>query len=301
VIARLQQLLTLAAITLGALWFVGCWRAGAPGWAWAGLGTVLFGHAAVLAFEFTLMAHVNRGDGVPAATFGQHFAAWWGETHAAPRVFCWRQPFRSRRWPDHLPEGAGGRRGVVLVHGFVCNRGLWNRWMARLRAAGAPFVAVNLEPAFGSIDEYREIIEEAVRRLERATSMPPLIVAHSMGGLAVRCWMAGLGEAAEGRVHHVVTIGTPHAGTWLARLGVSLNTRQMRRGSRWLDHLREREPASRSARFTCFYSHCDNIVFPASTATLPGADNRHLAAVAHVHMADRPEPFEEALRRLAMP
>ena len=30
----------------------------------------------------------------------------------------------------------------------------------------------------------------------------------------------------------------------------------------------------------------DNIVFPASTATLPGADNRHLPAVAHVHMAD---------------
>jgi len=49
---------------------------------------------------------------------------------------------------------------------------------------------------------------------------------------------------------------------------------------------------------TCYYSHCDNIVFPASRATLEGADNRHLPGVAHVQMADHPEPRAELLRRL---
>ena len=49
---------------------------------------------------------------------------------------------------------------------------------------------------------------------------------------------------------------------------------------------------------TCFYSHCDNIVFPPVTATLQGADNRHLPGVAHVQMADHPEPWHELQRCL---
>jgi pimeloyl-ACP methyl ester carboxylesterase len=299
-LARLQRILTLGALTLGALWVVLAWRTGHPGWAWAGVALLLGGHAVVLGLEFGLMVRVNRCDPAPPATLGQRLAAWWGESNAAPRVFCWRQPFRSRRWPDHLPEGAQGRRGVVLVHGFVCNRGLWNPWLPRLCGAGVPFVAVDLEPVFGSIDDYAPIIEQAVHRLEQVTGLPPLIVAHSMGGLAVRCWMAARGDAADVRVHRVVTIGTPHHGTWLARWALSPNARQMRRDSRWLAGLRSREPATRAARFTCFYGHCDNIVFPASTAMLPGADNRHLPAVAHVQMADRPEVFDEAMRHLTV-
>ena len=59
------------------------------------------------------------------------------------------------------------------------------------------------------------------------------------------------------------------------------------------------ENAARRARFTCFYGHTDNVVFPASTATLAGADNRHLAGVAHVAMAFHPEVFDEVLRLLA--
>ncbi len=100
----------------------------------------------------------------------QLLRAWWGEVRAAPRVFCWRQPFRSRRWPDHLPAAAQGRRGLLLVHGFLCNRGVWNPWLQRLRAQGVPFVAVNLEPVFGSIDDYVAILERAVQQLERCTA-----------------------------------------------------------------------------------------------------------------------------------
>jgi hypothetical protein len=40
-------------------------------------------------------------------------------------------------------------------------------------------------------------------------------------------------------------------------------------------------------------------VFPAANATLPGADNRHIAGVAHVHMVDHPQVVAEILRRAA--
>jgi triacylglycerol esterase/lipase EstA (alpha/beta hydrolase family) len=156
---------------------------------------------------------------------------------------------------------------------------------------------MNLEPVFGSIDQYSELIEQAVQRLERATGRAPIVVAHSMGGLAVRRWYAEQPDAA--RVHHVVTIASPHHGTWLARFAFTRNTHQMQQLSRWLATLAAREHVERHGRFTCFYGHCDNIVFPPSTATLPGADNRHLAGVAHVAMADRQEPYAEMLRQLA--
>ena len=98
-----------------------------------------------------------------------------------------------------------------------------------------------------------------------------------------------------------MTIGSPHRGTWLARLALSVNMKEMQIDSHWQQLLGTREPAQRPAWFTCFYGHCDNIVFPPSTATLRGADNRHLPAVAHVRMVDHPAPWNEVQARLVNP
>lgn len=295
-LARLQQLTTIGLALIALLWAVACWRAGHPHWGAAGAAAALLGYAAVLGIEFILLSKVNRHDPSPPATVRQLVQAWWGEVLSAPRVFCWRQPFFSQRWPDHLPDTAAGRPGLLLVHGFVCNRGLWNSWYPRLRDAGVAYVGVNLEPVFGSIDDYVPVIESAVRRLEQATGQPPVVVAHSMGGVAFRRWWAE--QADPRRIGHLVTIGSPHRGTWLAGAAFSPNGRQMRLNSGWLEALAMRENAAHRALTTCFYSHCDNIVFPATNATLPGADNRHLVGTAHVHLAERDEPYAEVMRRL---
>lgn len=289
-LARIQQALTLGALMLSLGWAAVCLQHGRAGWALAGAAFILGGYAAVLGLEFIMLRFVHRQDPAPRATPVQLFKAWCGEMMSAPRVFCWRQPFRSQRFPDFLPPDAMGRRGVLFIHGFVCNRGLWNPWLAGLQHSRTPCVAVTMEPPFGSIDDGIAAIEDGMRRLEACTGTAPVLVAHSMGGLTLRRWWAEKGD--DARVHHAITLGTPHRGTWLARFALSQNGRQMRTGSRWLATLASREPAGRAARFTCFYSHCDNIVFPPSTATLPGADNRHLPGVAHVHMADHPAPWQ---------
>lgn len=294
-LARLQQVTTLSLLFAALAWAAWFFRAGSPGLAVAGALLIVFAYALFLAAEFVMLWFVNRDDESPNASVGQLFRAWWGEVLSAPQVFCWRQPFRADAVPDHLPPGSR-RRGVVLVHGFVCNRALWNPLMSRLRDRDVPFVAVNLEPVFGSIDRYADIIEAGVRRIEAATGQAPVVVAHSMGGLATRAWLDKY--QADARVHRVVTIGSPHRGTYLGRFGLAPNTRQMRLSSDWQQSLASREPAERFRHFTCFYGHCDNIVFPASTATLPGADNRHIAGIAHVHMAHHDEVFSEVLRWL---
>lgn len=262
------------------------------------LFVMLFGHAMVLAAEFVVMHAVNRHEPVARARPGQLLVAWVQECLHAPRVFGWLQPFRSQVWPDVELDDRIDRRGVVLTHGFVCNRGIWNDWLARLQSCGTPAVAVNLEPPWGPIDAYVEAIERAVARIEQVTGRPPLIVAHSMGGLAVRRWW--LTTHAE-RVHHLITLGSPHRGTWLARLGLSPNVRQMRLHSEWLAEIAALEGPGRVQRMTCFYSACDNIVFPTTTATIAGASNRHLCATAHVHMVSHPAPWAEAVRQLELP
>lgn len=280
-LARIQQFITVTLLVTAVAWAAWAFARGEPAWALGGAAVILFGYAAALAAEFVLLAFVGRDDPAPRPSAAQLLLAWWGEATHAPRVFCWRQPFRSHAEPDHLPPHAPGQTGCLFVHGFVCNRGFWNPWMRRLRAQGVPFIAVDLEPVFGQLDDYVPILEDAVRRLEQATGRAPFVVAHSMGGLAVRAWMK---TCATPRAAHVVTIGTPHRGTWLARFSLTPNGLQMRQGSPWLQSLVAAE-GKLFERFTCFYGHCDNIVFPPTTATLPGADNRHVPGSAHVHLA----------------
>jgi triacylglycerol lipase len=297
--AKLLQAVVAAAGVSALLWCGWCWRQGlGPGWWALGLLLTLAPQAPVLALEFVLLAVLGRDPAVPRPSAIQLLRAWWGEVLAAWQVFGWRQPFAADREPD-VP-GQLGRTGVLLLHGYVCNRGLWTPWLRQLRAAGVPCTAITMNPPFGSIDSYQPAIDAAVQDLTRRTGRPPLLVGHSMGGLSARAWLAGQPDAAaaDARVAGMVTIATPHQGIWAARLGLSTNARQMRLGSRWLVALAAQESAARRARFTCFYGHADNLVFPASQAMLAGADNRHLAGVAHVAMVFEPAVLAEVLRRV---
>lgn len=296
-LARLQQAITLLLLCSALGWLSWYWRR-SPLVAIAGFLAIAMSYSAFLAVEFLALRLISRGDSAPRPGWAELARAWLRETMVAPLVFCWWQPFRWRNLPDRLDAASfqPGRRGVVLIHGFVCNRGFWTPWLKALGAGGYPFIAVNLEPVFGSIDDYVPIIEQAVRRVTEVTGMPPVLVCHSMGGLAARAWLR---ESADARIHHVVTIGSPHQGTWLARFSGMTNGRQMRKHSEWLRQLRESEGKNRNARFTCWYSNCDNIAFPTSTATLSGADNRLVRGAAHVDLGFHHRVMNETLAMIA--
>jgi pimeloyl-ACP methyl ester carboxylesterase len=291
-LARLQQATTVGLLALAIAWLAYWWpRSHVVGF--AGALAIFFSYSVTLAIECVLVKIVAQHEPAPPPTWRELLRAWWAETWVDLTVFFWRQPFRWRAEPDFVDASTHGRRGVVFVHGFVCNRGLWNPWMKKLRADGHPFIAVNLEPVFGSIDAYAGIIEEAVQRITQATGERPLLVCHSMGGLAARAWLRAL-DGAE-RVQRVITIATPHGGTWLGRFSRTVNGRQMRLHGDWVRAL---APPALGGRFTCWYSNCDNIVFPAPTATLPGADNRLIRGVAHVELAFEPQVIAHALEAL---
>lgn len=300
-LARLQQVLVAGAVALAAAWFWWHWPRSSMAM-FAGLAALTLGHAVILGIETVAAAVINRADLAPRARSVEWLGAWWQEVKVAPLVFAWRQPFRWRRLPDASFASPASFPAVVLVHGFFCNRGFWLPWMERLQALGVPYVSVNLEPIFGSIDDYAPIIDEAVARATALTGQAPTLVCHSMGGLAARAWLAAAPGAAS-RVNKIITIGTPHRGTWLARFSHLANGRQMRHDCDWQQGLVARELALHPQRnadlFFCWYSNTDNIVFPASTATLPGADNRLVVGAAHVALAFHPRVMAESLAMVA--
>ncbi|PIM55218.1 permease [Roseateles chitinivorans] len=296
---RLQRLTSLFRWIVGpllALWAGSHWNP------WVGLALLaLFVAGPPLAMlpHFLVLRFIPPAPGLPTAPLGDLLQAWWREVVVVTKVFHWQQPWAEHREPDFLPpaEQARGRRGIVFLHGYSCNRGLWNGWMKALRARGTPFIALTQEPAFGSIDRYAPQVDAAMRALHERTGLAPLIVAHSMGGLSARAWWRSQGHPFD-RIHRILTLGTPHHGTLLAKLGTTENARQMRGDSEWLNELARQEPPQVASHFDCLYGHCDQIVFPAETAVLPGARALHLPARGHLQLVFEPQAFDRALALL---
>lgn len=297
-LARMQQVLMALLLGASVAWAWMLW-ARSPTAAIVGALCILFSYVPVLALQCILLWHVSATDTAPRPTVRELVRTWWAEVLLVPPVFVLRQPFLWRAYPDRLAPSPRGQRGIVFIHGFVCNRGFWRPWLARMHAEGRPFVAVNLEPVFGSIDDYAAIIDAAIESLRASTGLAPALVCHSMGGLAARAWLRVAAD--RSRVHRIVTIGTPHRGTWLGRFGRSPNGIQMRAASGWLAALDEHEAAHPQPPFTCWYSHCDHIVFPTSSAMRPGADNRLVRGAAHVELAFVPEVIEGTLKLVDEP
>ncbi|MDZ7858908.1 permease [Sphaerotilus sp.] len=310
-LARLLQRLGLALTLAAAGWLGWSWRQGLGPWGAFGPVLALLGlNALALGLEQALAAGAHGNDPAPRPGPGLRLRAWAREVRQSSRVFGWEMPFASTRWPDMLPAAPGlapGGRGVLLVHGYLCNRGFWNAWYPRLQVQGVPFVGVSLEPVFGSIDDYAEQIDAALARLQRATGQAPLVVCHSMGGVVLRAWRRSRlargesAEAVEARVHHVLTIGTPHRGTWLARFGRQPNAVQMRQDSPWLQALAASESPAWRARFTCVWSACDNVVFPPCCAVLEGAASVQRPGRGHQDLLDDAAVFALALALRASP
>ncbi|OEZ64853.1 extracellular esterase EstB precursor [Janthinobacterium sp. HH103] len=207
-----------------------------------------------------------------------------GELRATLRSSSWDMLRPRLHAADNV---AGQGLPVLLVHGYVCNRGYWAQLSRQLARAGIAHDGVDLEPIGADIEDFVPQVEQAIEALCAHTgSDRVIIVAHSMGGLVARAWLRRYGAA---RVARILTIGTPHHGTALANLAAGTNARQMSRiddaPSGWLAQLAASETPALRALITSMYSHHDNIVAPQASAQLPGARNLAFGGIGHVALA----------------
>jgi triacylglycerol esterase/lipase EstA (alpha/beta hydrolase family) len=215
------------------------------------------------------------------------------EFRASMLVTSWHVPRGRARMSLHRDSG---RVPVLLVHGYGCNSGYWAHLEPLLDRERISHATIDLEPVAGSIDAYAPLIEARVRELCAATGAARIaIVAHSMGGLAARAWMRSYGSA---NVARLITLGTPHHGTVLAKLGPGANAAQMRRDGAWLRDLAAAETQDVRARIVSIYTHHDNIIAPQDSSILPGARNVAFGGVGHVALGSNPRVLAEVLRVL---
>ncbi len=204
------------------------------------------------------------------------------------RLFLLILPFE-RLWmgADRLPTG---RRVLVLIHGFGCNRGAWWWLRSRLENAGYAVATLNLEPPYIEIDHY---VAALAARIEAACSESGAdrvtLVGHSMGGLVARAYLEQVGTD---RVEAVVTLATPHSGSLLARLGIGANSRQMEYNSPWLKALSRQHPAV--PMVSVRNSH-DNFVMPQDSQRFPPAEDIELPALGHLAILFSPRALRTLL------
>jgi len=124
--------------------------------------------------------------------------------------------------------------------------------------------AVDFTDRHGCNMRHAAEIAEAARRLSRCG--PVDVVAHSMGGLALRYLVL---ESAEPPVRRAAFLATPHDGTWAAWLAWGEGARQMRTGSDFLERIAGPLPVPSLALYTPFDTH----VLPQRSAVWAHARN----------------------------
>lgn len=207
-------------------------------------------------------------------------------------------PWEHRRTRPDPPLVASERAPVVLIHGYYANRGCFRVLARELDARGlGPVYTPNQRAIDASIEDYEEDLHAAIERIAEGTGRRVKLVAHSMGGLAARLYLAKRGEA---RVERLITIASPHHGTWMACLGEGANARQMRQGCDFLVALEAAEArVPRTIPVTSIYTAHDNMVMPQDTSRLAWAENVRLVGVGHLAILELPELRELVAARLA--
>lgn len=227
--------------------------------------------------RFLLDPAVLAGGAVEAVWLAAHAATW-------PLGLLGGRDRRSEPTyrVEHLPpvqrgllvsdvEAAG--TPILLVHGIVSNRsvftllrrGLTRRGFANVFAMNYTTVATDVRAAAaGLADEVERICEET--GYERIH-----VIGHSLGGLIGRYYVTRLGG--DARVHTLVTLGTPHEGTWAAYAVPTRLMQQMRPGSGLLLELGRPVAACRT-RFISYWSDSDEAILPQRSASLRHPDLR---------------------------
>jgi pimeloyl-ACP methyl ester carboxylesterase len=170
-----------------------------------------------------------------------------------------------------LPRGCGSiqhvaernaRYPVLLVHGYAASESVWTPLRRALTEVGFGHIVSLTYNSFATDPEAvsAELTHQALRTLT-ATGAPRVhLVGHSLGGLIVRCALAG-SAALSSQAATAVTIASPHCGAYLAHIAPGRCARIMHRGP---GSCLPVVHALRPIRWLAYYSDGDRVVPPAS-------------------------------------
>jgi len=176
---------------------------------------------------------------------------------------------------------------ILLLHGLVDNRSAFTLLRRTLRRRGfGQVLTLNYSPFTQDVRKAAERLARLVEDTCAATGYERVhVVGHSLGGVVARYYVQRMDGA--DRVHTLVTLGSPHSGTYAAHLLPSPLARQLRPGSTLMAELAAPAPGCRT-RFVSFWSDLDQLVVPKRSARLDHPDlsvrNVLLRGVGHMSL-----------------
>jgi len=190
----------------------------------------------------------------------------------------------ARREPTPLPDD--GHRPIVFVHGMGGGPGNFTPLQVYLHLHGwRRCYAVKLD-ADDTVEAMASRVADFVDEVARANGLGDGaqvdLVAHSMGGIVARVALDD--PRLAGRVGVLVTLGAPHAGTWLARYASTSNTRSMRPRSDLVQRLEAQLPwpgPPGRPRLVALWSENDMVLLPPGSACVEGAQNIEMPGFSH--------------------
>ena len=264
-------------------------KGGSVGWWIAGalaiyFGIVLFLCAVYFTFAWFFRARRPREVRIgPRATLRLLWREYKALAFAAPRMMFYRLLVRD-------PAPARVDLPVVLLHGVLCNAGVWTgmvRYLKRRRVNG--IFSLSYGPPLASIEHFVDQLHDKIEAIVQTTeSRVVMVVAHSMGGLVVRAYARKYGTA---RLASVMTIGSPHHGSMHAWLLFGKSLAELRPGNPWLVEL-NRTRVDPSLRFLSLWSWHDSMVAPQTSSELPGTIDVAIIGVGHNALLADPEVLE---------
>ncbi|MDQ2756801.1 MAG: alpha/beta fold hydrolase [Actinomycetota bacterium] len=254
----------------------------------SGAGSVVHRVRSIVSVTATAVEGTARTLCSPTGLAGVAVEALWMSTHVALYPFGLagdpRQDRRQERGAgyriEHLAPVQRGRlvqdveaagTPILLVHGIIDNQSVFTLLRRGLRRRGFDQVTtMNYSILTGDVRVAAARLAEQVEAIVAQTGYERIhVVGHSMGGLIARYYVTRLGG--DERVHTLVTLGSPHAGTYSAYAWPGSLTRQMRPGSPLLRELELPVPGCRT-RFICYWSDLDQVMLPQRTAALEHPD-----------------------------
>ncbi len=171
-------------------------------------------------------------------------------------------------WPWWWRLGRG--RPILLLHGYAQTRGDFWLLAPRLRRAlGRPVYGISYW-FLADPERCSRHLGRAIGKVLRGTGASSLdIVAHSYGGIVARHLLEG-DPSMRHQVRRLVTVASPHRGTWWARLGPGRSARFMTPGSPFLAALPNPRPPD-GVSYAAIWSRADAVVTPPDSASLLGA------------------------------
>jgi pimeloyl-ACP methyl ester carboxylesterase len=176
---------------------------------------------------------------------------------------------------------------ILLLHGMADNRSVFTLLRLGLRRRGfGQVTTLNYSILTGDVRVAAAQLAEEVEALVAETGYERVhVVGHSMGGLIARYYVTRLGG--DERVHTLVTLGSPHHGTYTAYAWNSRIMQQLRPGSPLMQELEQPIESCRT-RFLCYWSDLDQLMFPQRTAALEHPDlnvtNVEMHGVGHMSL-----------------